>query len=280
MAKSRWSHHSPQRTPTRFATFPSRPDFTHYRRYHRRTLLSVLGGLLFIYLTAFSPLLRIRNVRTEGSMAVSAISVATAVAEIASLPRWRVLPGNQLLFFDTTALRIRLMKNPRLADVHISRRPLGTIRVLVEERVVAAFWKSPHRWYELDETGKIIAEATPPSGTSRIILTNATTLNDPTVGEQATPAAAVSIARWLHDELSPSVGLTIASYDVARLADGTLTAVAAQGLLVHFNTGTDTAVQVRKLRTFVLEKTQANPNWQKGLRYIDLRFGDTRIYYK
>lgn len=281
MAQSRWTYRS-QRISSSALGARSRQYRPPQRVYFftKRTAIWVLIIALG-YVVVFSPLFRIRTITVQGNSAISAAVIIDAVQAVAQGYRWYVFSEQHLLFFSAADLNRRLVENQRIESVQVRRHFFGTLVVTVKERTTAALWRGHDRWFEIDANGRVLSEVPQPAATeTRLVLMNSATLDDPSVGGVAVSADAITLARHISDNLSPPIGLKIATYDVAKFAQGTMTAVTEKGLQIYFNVAQDPGAQVNKLRSFVTEKDRSTATWQHGLHYIDLRFGDTRVYYK
>lgn len=257
----------------------SRP-FRHRRFLTKWTITAaaLIGGG---YLIAFSPLFNIRVLAVRGSRAVSEEAVTAAARNVARGRRWYIFPEQNLFFFSAAELRQNLSGNPYLKNLTVNRRVPGTLIVNISERTATALWKSRQRWFAIDDQGQVLGEVSSPTPTAtRPVLTNSATLEDPQAGERVIAGNALELARRLKESLGSLSGFHVALFDTAKLAQGTITAVTDTGLLIYFNAAADLPAQVSKLQIFAAEKERANANWQRGLHYLDLRFGETRVYYR
>jgi hypothetical protein len=101
-------------------------------------------------------LFAIENVEVTG---VQRLTAADVIAQAA------VPDGASLLNIDADALEGRLLANPWIEEVRLSRRIPSTLRVEVQERVPVAVVDSGLTLWFVDATARVVAESTPESAT-------------------------------------------------------------------------------------------------------------------
>lgn len=239
--------------------------------------------IFIIYILVYSPLLQINKIDTRGNNEVSEEYIISTIEQIKHTKRWLIIPQNHIIFFDESTLSKTLMQDLRIADIEIARRPRATLIVTITERPLAGFWQGHSHWFTLNEDGHLMSETTMPKNASEspsVILTNTNLIDDPKVGEEVVSVDTLKLIKEIKARVFNQIGINIINFDLSNIAEGKIGSKTDNGLTIYWSPILDTATQLHKLEIFVLNKAKDNPKWAQSISYIDLRFGNSRIYYQ
>jgi cell division protein FtsQ len=176
------------------------------RRLERRPLLYgavALAVLLGVgWLVLFSSVLTVRQIQVAGEQRVSASQVLRAAQVPLGVPLARI---------DADGIQARVRAIRAVAKVDVQRRPPGTVRLVVTERVPAAVIRTPEGHQLVDASGVTFATVpTPPRGlpvvATRLTRPSARTLERAAAVLQALPAQVrgrvVSVSADSPDDIS------------------------------------------------------------------------------
>ena len=146
-----------------------------------------------------------------------------------------------------------------------------------------ALWLNRGYQYDLDLEGRIIGENGPVTDTQNdnsIKITNSASIQETRVGDRVISNHVLETIRSIYTKLPSQLGITFQLFDINEIEQGKIAVRTNKGWTIYFSTVADTVSELNKLTAFMLEKDRTDPRWRDNLNYIDLRFGNTRIYYK
>lgn len=254
------------------------------RQPKNRYILSLVLLTLLIYTSVFSPLFAIKEVIITGNENISSERIEEAVRIQQQQRLWYVFPQRHLLFFSQNELSL-LLADIRLKGLNIERRFPKTMVIHVEEKRIVGEWQYHDQRFAIDETGTIISELTGPienlsnQYNTKIRLMNSEALSDPRVGDTLIDQTTLKLIERVI-RARPTGVRAFTLFDVARASQGQITAYTDEHWKVYIGTSTDLDGQMAKLATFMAEKDRTGTRWREITDYVDLRFGNTRVYYK
>nr|WP_040777037.1 FtsQ-type POTRA domain-containing protein [Nocardia pneumoniae] len=142
----------------------------------------------------YSPVLSVRTVRIEGTVAVP----EQQVRDLLEIPS-----GRSILRIDTTAIARRVVTIPKVRMARVQRVFPSTVRVTVVERVPVLFYDSPEGAHLLDAEGVEFAVEPTPIGVPKLIT-------DHPGGADPVTAAAVSVLAVVPPALAIQVDEVVA----------------------------------------------------------------------
>lgn len=253
------------------------------RRFHvvmRSVLFLIIIGLGWLII--FSPLFDIQTFEVNGAQAISAASIQTKGQEQTQKKRWFIFPERNILFFDNEEFAKQL-RQVRLARVYLEKKPWGRIIVNIEERkTVAWFQTATGEWWEVDEQGTALGQASIPTAGALQIKQDVSEENAIIVssGTQILPAATLQGIRFVSTALTTSP-LRLVNFSFTRREPTPFIASSADNWNILFNTALPLDEQVDKLLAFVRERQRNFPtDWRTTIHTVNLRFGSNRIYYQ
>jgi len=264
MAAPRWPRHSPKNS------------------YHRfRKILALIVIFIVGYIVLFSPVFVIKNILIQGNKSIKEQTVAAMVREQEKHKRWAIFSEENIFIFKANSLRAKL-NDQRLEGLEIKKRLPGTLIILITEKNPVALWQNQNRFYELDQTGAVIAETVKRSelANNNLLLINSSIILETKIGERVIEGNIFKIIQEINARLPESAKGIFKLYDIGESSQGKIIAQSTDGWAAYFSPVADVPVQLNKLAAFISEKDLSNKNWRQTIKYIDLRFGSTRIYYK
>ncbi len=230
---------------------------------HWRVLLALLPIAIVASVTygaLRSSFLTVQEVRVEG----------TEILEPADLIAESGLMGESMLHLPKGEARARLLEDPQLRSVSISRSWPNGLVFKVEERSPVAFWSINGLDYVVDIDGVVLSAGVPPGLSPRILELGSEPLLGP--GDRVHPDA-VALALHVSQE-----SLTLSGHAVAELTyrEGIgVTVVFTNGLNVTFGD-----LRSYEYKLAVLSKLLDDLSAQGIVpSQVDLRFG-TRVTYE
>lgn len=192
---------SPKRAPSAKQIEREHKRAEERRVFRRRTVVAV--AVLAVFLLARSAIMNsqlfeITSVDVTGVTALSAKDV-TARASIEE--------GETLLRIDKDAVAERLLEDPWIEDVSISRRLPSTLRIAVSERVPAAVVDTGVSFWFVERDARVIAESVASSATVVPVIRDVPDfVAEPgKVSESAALRNALAVLSGLSDELRATV---------------------------------------------------------------------------
>ncbi len=251
----------------------------HLPRY-LRTLLIVLPLLIIVYAVLFSSLLSVRTIVVTGNQAIAASDMESVARTFMQERRVYIFPQSSVLFIDTAELQRRLQSQfPGLASVEISREIPFALSIHVSEFNSVALWQAGGQYFQIASDGHVLGSASNPQP-GAIVMTDSTRVNPIQAGDVPVQPDTLALLQKINEALLSTPTLTPTQYDLSEVSLFTIHAMTTAGVDVLFSTHLDLPTQINKLKIFAASRAQKNKDWTKGLKYIDLRFSSTRIYYQ
>lgn len=233
---------------------------------------------LFSYAIFWSNLFMIKNVEFTGNVLIDANLMRSQIDEQTQLNRFWFLSQKNILAFDEK-LAISNLQQPRIASIKIKKKLPHTLHVDIVEKSATAIWNVQNNWYEIDNAGQIIGQIGGPE-TGSLVLFNSNSFGQVIDGSVVTNKDAIESVKTIDANLLRTIDLDVIKYDVGDYNNYTIIAKTKSGIDVKFNTQLSIVNQIKKLNEFLIQKSAADESWKNGLSYIDLRFGNSRVYYK
>lgn len=237
----------------------------------------ILAGILLLLR---SSLFSIRTTYVNGLKQVLPSAVDSVVNAQMEKSRWLLFSQSVVFFFDVEDFSTHLRKvQPKIASVSVQKRFPPALTISVTEHPGVAVWQSQNRFFELNDDGVATAEVVaPPVG--QLLMTNSSRVAEVRVGEPVTDPTVLREVEIIHNYFQQVNGIQIQNYDLAEYPSFTVKARTTAGWILYISTHLGGEEQANKLAIFIGEKSRLNKDWQKGINYVDLRFGSTRIYYQ
>ncbi len=269
---------------TRPAVLP--PSRLKERRQKKRLTVSIVlltlvflvgaGGVALLYI----PQLRIHDVVIVGAQTADPKQIETAVLEVLHRKVLYLLPKDSLFVYNDTELQGMIKKTfPKIKTATITLKDFHTIEVVVTERKPAALWcgakrDDPKTCMYLDEGGVVFGEAPAYSGDAYVRWYGA--LPDTTELGTTYLAVVFTSLEALVKEFNRE-GLQVQS--VAVDESGDVSVLCSDAFTIRF-----TLKQKPEGLLALLHAAQTASIFRdkkiSDLEYLDLRFSDTKLYYK
>lgn len=225
---------------------------------------------------------KIKNVLVQGTQSLKEQTIKEIVEDEAGQKRWGIFREENIFIFNASGLRERL-NDPLIANLVIKKRLPGTLIILITEKTRVALWQNQNHFYELDDNGIIIAETfkqAQSADSHNLLLTDSSRLTKSEIGERVVEPALLMKIKEISERSAETVKVSFIQYDISEASQGKIIALSEERWAVYFSTVADLSVELNKLAVFISEKDLTDKNWRQAIKYIDLRFGNTRIYYK
>lgn len=240
-------------------------------------LAVVIIGSVF-YTILYSSLFEINQVEVEGNTYVDAQLIEAGINAQKSELRFWILPQSNILAFDEVAA-INKLSHPRIADITIKRKLPHTLVVSINEKAGVAEWEWQGRWFELDDECTIIGEVGGPT-TGGLSLRNTQMIDIPVLGTKVCDQNTLELVKTIDANIPQGFNFEIRYYDIANLDEYYIDAETNEKWYMRLSTQLTIAEQMDKLNTFLVSKGMSSIDWSNDLTYIDLRYGNSRIYYR
>lgn len=268
------------------------------RRY-RWTFYSILivGIILaLLFIVAYLPFLRIKQVKVAGAVVVKAVEVESLVKAELSSSFLGVIPRDHFFWYPNTEIKTAIKTQfPKLNEVQTRLDwPTGKLEVKVDERepvMIACLWPEAKDCFFLDAKGEAYSRA-PHFSTGVFLEWRATSSHHqaPFLFASSTEVARILILQKLFKQvLEETSGRVWILPRVESLTEGdyvfmvnsnfaSSTKVLPWKILVDGkNNPTDLALNLHTTLSSILATTSTS-TWPK-LQYVDLRFGK-KVFYK
>lgn len=254
--------------------------------------LVLLGGL---YLLWWSSIFQITTVQVEGTQQLAPSDIEAVVREQFTDRRWLVVPQSNLWGFSREQAVATLTSRYVVNSITIKKRPLGRLRVMVDEKTAAVTWVSGEHYYTVDGNGIATRELIVPNidlvegsqknaGPSEALtdrsmidttipLVADESVTAVTVGQKIVEPAVIGFITTLATKL-PSDTLHIQSFALPSLTSGEVRVHTTEGFAVYLTIQDDPDRQLTNLNLVLREKVK-----DRRVQYIDLRFGN-KVYIK
>ena len=254
---------NPRRRPKKKTSSPqpNRGFFGHWRVLLALLPVAIVAAVTYGALR--SSFLTVHEVRVEGAEAINPIALIDHSG----------LLGESMLRLPKSDTQARLLQDPQLRSVSISRSWPNTVVLKVEERRPAAFWSIEGLDYVVDVDGFVLTAGVPPGSSPRIVeVVGASGPRVLTPGDRVHPDA-LELALRITQE--PPV---VAGQNVVELTyrEGVgITAVFSNGLRATFGD-----LRSYDYKLAVLSQLLADLSAQGVVaQEVDLRFG-ARVTYE
>lgn len=234
-----------------------------------------------VYISFFSPFLRVDTVRVEGIVSLSSQEIAQFVRDDISRKYLGFIPVDNLFLLPRERIESDIAEHfKKIRFVDVSTEFPRTLSVLVQERKSLAFWCSGENCFHVDEEGYAYAEADLSQDlrySEEFLRINDTgsqsvDMNEPILDEDFIVFIS-NIRKSLRDDLNMEVSSDCST--PSRFSDQ-ITLKTSEGWLLHIDVRLPIGESLHTLRS-VLQKEISQERRQR-LKYIDLRT-EHRVYY-
>lgn len=229
------------------------------------------------YLIFFSSLFKIINIEVLGNKYVDASIIQNTITQQQNSVRFWILPQSNILAFDELKATSNLI-HPRIEQIEIEKSLPNTLRIVVAEKIGTAKYSWQGRWYEIDDSCVVIGEVGGPD-TDSLIVSDSGRVAAPGLGSSVCEIESLIFVKSIDANIPQGFDIEIMRYDFGTINNYAIDAYTSDGWYLKFSTELSIQEQVDKLRLFMLAKS-SDAKWKNELTYIDLRFGDSRVYYR
>jgi|GEM_PF-2029182 len=256
--------------------FPERIKIQPRRRFFGFSIIIIL--LAIVYASLFSSFFSIKHINISGNKLLSEEQLKEKILSALVGRKWYILPENSILFFEVDKIRTAL-DNPKIQNVEISYDYPNYLNIEITEKISTAAWQSQGRWFELDQDGMIINEIARPSQ-DQLQITNRNSVQLDKVGDTAISRGELEVIQTIEANFPKLNEVNIILYNIENIKEYKIIAETSENFNLIFSSHVDVMTQLKKLKLFFDTKDREEPGWRKTLEYVDLRFGNTRVYYK
>ncbi|OGM99903.1 MAG: hypothetical protein A2817_01570 [Candidatus Yanofskybacteria bacterium RIFCSPHIGHO2_01_FULL_39_8b] len=251
------------------------------RKKQRRFLLWLLVAVVIIlalagsvvYLLFFSPWMKITNIEINGLETVDSAAMYSMIesAKNETIYLTEVKPQSNILFFDTKALRNKILSDfPVIKEVNTSITFPHKLVVSIKERTPFGTWCFISECRYFDDSGVLWGQALRSSGS--ILLS----IDDLRKSEEQIVTIDKNILEPIKKTIDGlnTIGIKIRKVEIPEGEIGDFTIYTFVGYKLLFNNSSDILGQVVILKILLDQKEK-----EFKPEYIDLRI-DGRVYYK
>jgi hypothetical protein len=258
------------------------------QNYHRRqpkkfnwkAYLAVTAVLVIAagaaYVLCFSPYLRIKEIKVEGTQTVSKEEIISFSKQALAGRKYWIVPADSLVFFDEQRLENLLLKQmPLIKAVDIAGNISGSLLINVRERQKAIIYCDGRQCYDIDDDGLVFKEAPAVYGGMTIALKN-NSGREVKIGEQAVGPELISFIKDAQRSLNNRVNLNLIYFEISSYPAAEVDAITVENWKIIFDPNQNAENQVIALKSVLDEKIK---DQRDKLEYVDLRI-ENRAYYK
>jgi hypothetical protein len=243
--------------------------------------LLIIGGFVILAIAIYGPWLRVKNIVINGAetQPVADLLINKAQEQLVGR-RYVLLPADSFLALDENNLD-RAIKDgyAKVESMDYKFEIPSTLAINLKLKSSSTFWRSGFKYFELTDQGELIAQAATPSE-SDIVFSDNNSLQDYKVGDDVSIETVLNAARAIKSGVTSPTLAKIHYFDIAYIKDFELRAYTNHGWYIAFNLHEDIQNQLNKLNNFLVQKNREQPLSPASFSYIDVRFGDDRVYYK
>lgn len=188
--------------------------------------------------------------------------------------------GENILFLQTDQIQQQILRDvPQVRDVHIVRKLLGTMKIIVQEKTPALLLVSNGSYYFVDEEGIAYANASLDLLPGVVLPTVKTADADAnvTLGARAVDASFVDFITEIQTELPDIAHAQIVEMSIPSLAAREVHFFLDRNWKIMMDTTRNAKGQLSILSRLLTSTVPEEE--QQTLTYIDLRIPN-RVYYK
>ena len=261
------------------------PSRLRARRRKSRIIKSVFFLVLFLFLVGgaigafYIPALRVRDVAVLDAKTVDANEVERALRSVLSGRKWLVLPRNSAFIFSEEELRGKVLQDfPKIKRIDIELSNFHTIETRIEERSPYALWcgenkDAPVPCMYVDNAGVVYEPSAEYSGDAYTKWYGEVTgepLGGVYLGDVSSSLFPL-VAELKKDGVSAQTVVVGRNGDVHVLSEG--------GFELLFTVDQRPESLLSSLRT-AKESDALKDKSFSDLQYLDMRFSESRLYYK
>jgi hypothetical protein len=262
------------------------PSRLRARRQKRRRIIAALTLLGAVLLAAvvigitYIPYIRVRDVAVSGTETVDPKAIEAAVRKSLSGTIWHIFPRNNAFLYDDAALSSSVRAAfPKISAAEVRLKNFHTVGVAVKERTPAALWcgsalSASVPCLSMDDTGVIFESAPEYSGSPYVRWFGPISAQEP-LGASFVPDSFASLLPLIRE--IEREGLQTDTVEVRK--DGDVFVSYRGDFSLYFTIYQKPESVLKSLhaamRAPVLEGKQLT-----DLAYLDLRYSDSRLYYK
>lgn len=248
-------------------------------RWSFKTWMRLLGGTIIligiIWLTLFSPVFIIKDIKVSGAEAGKIDMIKELAWKQTKSHRWFIIPQSRLLTLSKKQLQAEIAQEYIFESIQIKKKLFHTLEIKIIEKKPAAVWFENESYYVVDQTGLVLAKENSPRSELAVLYNNSA----PTIiAKQINTDKQVALTRGIElFKLTQTQFAYLKPKQISVPAEReTIVLILDGGQLIYLTTKQSAQPQLEKLDTLL--KTELK-NRLPSVDYIDLRFGD-KIYYK
>lgn len=239
--------------------------------------LTILVGLLVIYLIFYSPLLKITKIEIQGVDHTSAKTIEEKFIKWQLDQRkWLIFKQSNIMLFDKNWLRRNLEEKYAPQSLVIDKKFPHSLYVEINEKSPEFVWITSDQYYYIDQNGQIAANINNKNEVENLTLIYDESNEPVKPGQAILTEEKVTFIKDLVQNLSEIASIEVESYSMPNSLNTQFNVQTMAGYKIYFDTSKDLETQVTKLKRVIDEKDIPN---QPPAEYIDLRIGD-RVYLK
>lgn len=239
----------------------------------------VVGVWFFVY----SAIFRVSEVAISGTQRLSADEVRAAVQDAMKEARWKIVPGDNLLFLSESDLSAKLIDKFVLESAEVTKRPPKGLEISVKERVSSILFAMPDGSRALLDLGGAVIHAYAPNDVIPADISTTHQLiddKDETVEAKEhvmDPEAiqdVIDAPGMVHDVWNGAQ--TLAAIHVEGKRSHTLRLVTGEGWSIYIDIQQPLRPQLENAELVVRTKVG---NDRPKLDYVDVRFNE-KVFFK
>jgi len=277
--------------------YKTRGHFWQTRRFKIYLILVAIALLFLSYLLFWSGVFKIQRVDIQGTKNLKSENITELVQTQIQEKKWLLFSQSNLFFFDK-AEAIKNISDKYVVDsVKIQKRPLGVIKVIINEKPSQIVWITDNNYYYLDPNGIVIegilvANVQLVQGTAKeaknapgedMIDLSAVNKDLPMVydlsntkvevGKTALDSKLIDFIARVRQAI-PEGTFNIQKFEIPDPTGHEVRLTTDKGYNVYFNSDDSLERQIANMNLVIREKVK-----DSKINYIDLRAGN-RVYIK
>ena len=237
-------------------------------------ILAVIASV--VYILCFSPYLKIKDIRVEGTQKISGNEIINLSKQALSGREHWIIPKDSVVFFNGTKLKGFLLKQASLIkSVDVVRSMSGLLVIKIQERQKAILFCDAQKCYNIDDGGLIFEEAPAIYGGMAVALKD-NSGREAKVGDSAVGAELVSFIKEARRLLNERVNLNLIYFEIGSHPSAEVNAITVEDWKIIFDPNRDAGDQIAALKLVLDDQIKEQ---RDNLEYIDLRVNN-RVYFK
>ncbi|TSC52354.1 MAG: hypothetical protein LiPW39_597 [Parcubacteria group bacterium LiPW_39] len=261
----------------------------------------VLGGL--VYLTAISPVFKIKEIAVSGNNFVSAAEIEEAVRALGRQKFLKIITQDTIFALSGKKIENKILTEfPALREIKVKKIPFDKIEILVKEREPAAVWcqtkpesvlaptpvvsatssaatqkkqlPQSEQCYFVDKEGILFRQAPEISGTLAATFYDSSG-QAPVLGNQVVASSTIAFAQQLK-KAAREIGLDITAFLCEEQISQDLSVLTSEGWWIYFDVSRPALTQMKIVESLLGEEIKEK---RVNLQYVDLRITN-RVYYR